>query len=213
MKINILLLSLLICVSTSAFASSSDLTIGSVSASPGQTISVPIMVDLNTPIFSNQFTIQYDQTLLTPTTVVLGSGDNGWSIFFNANNPGTLIIGMFGVTSISGSQQIAVMNFTVKPGTPADLTSNITVSKVVFDTASITSLTNGVVTLSLPGDVNMDGQVTFADATLVAQDAIGLTNLTPADITLADVSGDGTVTMYDAALIAEYAAGVINKFH
>jgi hypothetical protein len=64
------------------------------------------------------------------------------------------------------------------------------------------------------GAVNGSGQpvVTIADAEMVAQAAIGLITLTPAQQTAAEVDGTGKVDIYDAFLIAEYAVGIISKF-
>ncbi|MCX7001587.1 MAG: dockerin type I repeat-containing protein [Candidatus Sumerlaeota bacterium] len=62
------------------------------------------------------------------------------------------------------------------------------------------------------GDVSGDGVVTAYDAALIAQGAVGLISLTPAQIQAADVSGEGQITAYDAALIAQYAVGLITRF-
>jgi hypothetical protein len=50
-----------------------------------------------------------------------------------------------------------------------------------------------------------------ADADLVKQSLVGLTNLTPAQITRADVDRDGTVTLRDALMIESYVNGLIWK--
>jgi hypothetical protein len=47
--------------------------------------------------------------------------------------------------------------------------------------------------------------ISFSDAVMAAQKAVGLITLTPNQITAADVSGNGAVTTYDATLIAMYS--------
>lgn len=59
--------------------------------------------------------------------------------------------------------------------------------------------------VTLPGDVDGDGQVTIADAALVARIALNLVESVPA----ADFDGDGSVTIADAALTARKALNLI----
>ena len=59
--------------------------------------------------------------------------------------------------------------------------------------------------VTLPGDVDGDGQVTRADAALVARIALNLVESVPA----ADFDGDGSVTIADAALTARKALNLI----
>lgn len=205
----LLITALLLLCPVLAFASAPDLVVGSVITSPGQTITVPISVDLTVPIISAGFDIKYDATVLTPTTITIGDGNAGWNIVSNPNVSGTIRVGLYSSSSISGSPQIALVNFTVI----SSKTTTISVSKITFDAAAISATTSGLITINIPGDVNGDGVINALDASLVAQDSIGLINFSPAQDSQGDVSGDGTVTMYDAALIAEYAAGIINKFH
>ena len=58
----------------------------------------------------------------------------------------------------------------------------------------------------ISGDVNGDGEVSMADATLAARYALGLYQLTPTQFEVADMNGDGVVTMADALLIMRIAA-------
>ncbi len=58
----------------------------------------------------------------------------------------------------------------------------------------------------LIGDVNFDGVITVADATLVQQAAAEMINLNNYETIAADCNGDGIVTVADATLIQKYAA-------
>lgn len=62
------------------------------------------------------------------------------------------------------------------------------------------------------GDVNGDGYITVADATLVQQHAAELITLTDTALLAADTSKDGYVTVADATLIQRYAAELIDEF-
>ena len=62
------------------------------------------------------------------------------------------------------------------------------------------------------GDVNGDGYITVADATLVQQHAAELITLTGNALLAADTSKDGYVTVADATLIQRYAAELIDEF-
>lgn len=215
MKI-ILKLTLLLLISTNVFASAPDLIVGSASSQAGQTINIPVTIDLTTGIISDQFDIKYDANLLTPTNVTIGTANPTWSIFFNKTVAGTLKIGMFSTAPLTGANlNIANITFTTKaPAVGSTLlpTPNLTASNVLFDQAIITSVTNGNFTLNILGDVNQDGQITAADASLVAQYVVSLSTLTTIQQSNADVSKDGTITMYDAAKIAQFAIGIITTF-
>ena len=62
------------------------------------------------------------------------------------------------------------------------------------------------------GDVNGDGYITVADATLVQQHAAELITLTDTALLAADTNKDGYVTVADATLIQQYAAELIDEF-
>jgi hypothetical protein len=59
---------------------------------------------------------------------------------------------------------------------------------------------------------NCNVGISFFDASLAAQYAIGIITLDSAKQCAADVSGNGQVSFLDASLIAQYAIGLINQF-
>jgi len=71
---------------------------------------------------------------------------------------------------------------------------------------------DGTQSQPLYGDISGNGNVSAYDASLAAQYAVGLIELTPEQITAADGSGNGTVSAYDASLVAQYAVGLIDRF-
>ena len=61
------------------------------------------------------------------------------------------------------------------------------------------------------GDIDMDGEVTIMDATLVQKYIAHLEDLTDQQKRLADVNGDGEITILDATEIQKMLANVKNK--
>lgn len=62
------------------------------------------------------------------------------------------------------------------------------------------------------GDVNNDGLITVADATLVQQHAAEMIELTGDALAAADTNRDGFITVADATLIQQYVAEMIDEF-
>lgn len=213
----LLLAMFLIVAAIPAFADTSNLVIGSTSGFSTQTVSIPITANITVGTIAAQFDVQYDPALLTFTGITVGSSNTGWAVVSNVKTPGKLRVGMYNTAQIIGnSLQLALLNFTViTPASGATLLAlpNLVLSNAYFNEYSVVNLVNGSFTLKLLGDVDNNGKVEAADATLVAQYALELTTLTADQLQVADVSGNGTVSFYDASLIAQYAKGIITKFH
>lgn len=60
-----------------------------------------------------------------------------------------------------------------------------------------------------PGDLDLDGSVTIADALLTMRYSMGLLQLSEAQLALADFNGDGLIDFADALLILRRAMGLI----
>ncbi|MCD5407322.1 MAG: S8 family serine peptidase [Desulfotomaculum sp.] len=58
------------------------------------------------------------------------------------------------------------------------------------------------------GDLNGDGRVTAADATLVLRVAVGLDQLSPGQLIIADINSDGLITAADTTLVLRSAVGL-----
>ncbi len=65
---------------------------------------------------------------------------------------------------------------------------------------------------SLLGDVNLDGEISIIDATLIQRHLARLSTLDEKSQSNADVSGDGTVSITDATFIQQYTALIIDEF-
>ena len=62
------------------------------------------------------------------------------------------------------------------------------------------------------GDINGDGIITVADATMVQEYAAELREFTADELKAADTNRDGIITVADATLIQQYAAEMIDEF-
>lgn len=82
----------------------------------------------------------------------------------------------------------------------------VSVSAVAAD--DLLGTPDTVITTSTKGDINADGKVTVADATLALRASVGLLTLTLTQTEQADVTGDGKVTPADATTILRLALGL-----
>ena len=103
-------------------------------------------------------------------------------------------------------------------GTPVEATdvTKGTVATVPTTTAPAPTTTAPVPTTSAPaptttpvgtmiyGDVNGDGYVTVADATLIQKHSAGLTSIADEYLVLGDVNDDGVINVIDATMIQKY---------
>lgn len=114
-------------------------------------------------------------------------------------------------TSISGNKlNIGHADFaydttytvTVPTGAIKDAAGNVTVSVTTWS----------FTTVARKGDLNSDGEVTAADATLALRAAVGLISLSSEQVVAADVNGDGVITAADATLLLRYAINLIDSF-
>ncbi|MBR6006655.1 MAG: dockerin type I repeat-containing protein [Clostridia bacterium] len=62
------------------------------------------------------------------------------------------------------------------------------------------------------GDIDFDGSVTVSDAVLALRAAMGIIELTNAQIAFGDVNGSGGCDISDAVLILRFAMGLIEEF-
>jgi len=64
----------------------------------------------------------------------------------------------------------------------------------------------------LYGDIHENGDLNSEDASLAAQHAVGLINLTGRDFFVGNVDGDSDIDSEDASLIAQHVVGLISEF-
>lgn len=116
------------------------------------------------------------------------------------------ITGAMNYHSVS-SPPIANLTIDIDPGGSA--TSNVS---GVYEFADLTINTSYIVAPDGSSEASCDGCISFYDASLAAQYAIGLITLDTLEQCAADASGNEDVSFYDASLIAQYAIGIISEF-
>ena len=106
-------------------------------------------------------------------------------------------------------------NFNVITAYPVDYSKLIDITSTPgFEKMKL----SGRITLNEPteqilyGDVNNDGVINVADATLVQKHASDIIKLTDDQLKRADVNFDGIVNVHDSTLIRKYAADIISSF-
>ena len=106
-------------------------------------------------------------------------------------------------------------NFNVITAYPVDYSKLIDITSTPgFENMKL----SGRITLNEPteqilyGDVNNDGIINVADATLVQKHAADIIKLTDDQLKRADVNFDGIVNVHDSTLIRKYAADIISSF-
>ncbi|MDD6989247.1 alpha-amylase family glycosyl hydrolase [Ruminococcus sp.] len=102
-------------------------------------------------------------------------------------------------------------------GTPVEATdvTKGTVATVPTTTAPVPTTsapapTTTPVGTMIYGDVNGDGYVTVADATLIQKHSAGLTSIADEYLVLGDVNDDGVINVIDATMIQKYIVGDAN---
>ena len=80
-----------------------------------------------------------------------------------------------------------------------------------FENAAI-SLATEINGSRIMGDVDGDGEVTIADATMIMKYIVSVETLNASQERVADVDGDGIVTIKDATNIQKYIVGMIDEF-
>ena len=116
----VLLLSIL-CISAPAAPAAFDVSLGTVSASAGSTVDVPITVNNNTGIWGFQFTVSYDANALNLDGITVDQAWSNMGIMDIASgaNPGSVqgMASSFNNSTATGS--MGILHFTVKQGATA----------------------------------------------------------------------------------------------
>lgn len=180
----------------------------SVSATAGETISIPVYIENNTGVAYAKFKLDYsdglelisveNKGLLTGTFTTSKTLDTKpyvlqWMGADDATSNGCFLMLTFRVSedAAAGDYQVTILCEEAYNSAFADVTFGIT---------------NGTVTVKdfIPGDVNGDGIINGKDGILLAQ------FLAEWDVTInmnaADVNGDGTVNGKDGILLAQFLA-------
>jgi len=188
----------------------------------GMPVLIPIL-DIGTlaptcNIISYQFDLTYNPAKIQYiNNDISGTIASGGTVTVNSSTSGLLHISFMTTTALSGSGPILNLQFnTLNIGT-----SPLTITNFLYNTDTITDITNGSITaIGLYGDIDTNGYVQAYDAALALQYSVGLDPLPNSEpipwenwrMIIANVDGVGSVTAIDASLILQHSAGLITLF-
>ena len=135
------------------------------------------------------------------TAIIYPANASSYEIFWQSTAEG--------VATVEGSGLNAVVT-AVAPGTAQvcfDLHDASYENDMLFSAYCVVNVVENED--HLPGDVDMDGEVTISDALLAMRFAMGIITLTDLQQQIGDVDGDGEVTISDALLIMRASMGII----
>lgn len=199
----------------------------------GAVLSVPISVNDTTgqDIISYDFTLTYDQSVLTPQVTpydLSGTLSSGFTVTVNATSPGTLVVSGFGSTALTGAGTLLNLKFNVvgnypscsnlnftafefNSGNPPDQTSNGQFCVINGNITGTITYVNGSPTQPAVQNVTVTavGSTTIADTT----DDAGFYELTGFSagaytVTPTKTSDVNGISALDASLVAQHVVGL-----
>lgn len=196
----------------------SKLSISTSEGEPGDTVSVPLNLELKTEhsLSSLELYIDYPKDLLnyigyenTSTEV----GDKNWEVVTN-DTDSLLYIITAGSTNITDAGRFLNLRFLVSNNALTELIP-IKIDSCIANTGDIIIETeDGGIRLSNNfemGDVDMDGQIRAYDASLILQYLVDKISFNGLQTYVADVTNDSTVSALDANLILQYLAHTVDS--
>jgi hypothetical protein len=181
-------------------ANSAVASLPSVTAQPGEAITVPLRIDglAETGVTSYQFDINYDPAVLTPAQAAAvsleGTNAGNLSIAFNTTQPGLIKVAVYGAFAATGDGVYANLRFTasgrgVSPLTFADMRLN--------DDGVPVTVTDGQVNVGA-GDYAINGRVLSLSGTPVANATVFLAG-TAAQVRRVTTDAQGRFTVASLA--------------
>lgn len=192
-----------------------NVSIPATTGTGGSSVSIPINIDDASNIAGMDFTVSFDNTVLTPkdpaaeTTTLT----NGFTLSSNTGT-GQIIISLAKSTAISsGNGSLVNMLFTVNSSVQSNTSTNLIFTNCKLNDVNGTEIpsqtSNGTFTVSQEkGDINGDNRVSSADAVLCLRIAVGLITPTSEQEWASDMNSDNQITSADAIKILRKAVGL-----
>jgi N-acetylneuraminic acid mutarotase len=201
---------------TLAEAGKRTLSITSVSASPGDKVTISISITDATGLAAGDILVKYDANVLTVGEVKGTDMISSLNLVINKDVLGEIKLPMAGTKGIpSGSGALVEIELTVSKDAKVGTETKIEFGDTeIYDESGAVIpviLENGVVKITqqgIKGDVNNDGKVRSNDAMLALRIAAGLMEPTDYQKWAADMNDDGKIRSNDAMLILRKAAGL-----
>lgn len=198
------------------------LRIAWVEAFPGDTVQVPITISqvTNLGVTSCDLTISYPADDLEFVEVSIPEYSlpyqAGWMLYYD-DLGGALRTTVWGETSLEGAGLLAMMTFILdEDAMPGGVWNLAFVDALLNNGAIEVTTSDGGIVFSadslLYGDVNLSGNVSLLDVSLLFDYLVGETTLNQLQQLLAEVSAQAGITAYDGALITQYCFGQFELF-
>ena len=206
-----------------------EVVLPQISAHSGQTLSIPIHIDVNGPdpisVSSCVMTITYDsQVVRAYEAAIIGTLVQDWSVEHRiAQGAGipidTIHVALATSTDALSSGILFYIRGIASEYASAGESSALTFERCEFDEGAIPVGTeNGMVTIvPMLGDVSGNGQVSAYDASLILQKVVGLITLPSVQwpaftLATADVTGNEVISALDASWVLQYTVGIATRF-
>lgn len=203
------------------------ISVGNVKTQPGRTITVPVSIENNTGINAFGFTVEYDNTALTPTEIIAGEVIDGKGSIqsnlddtgINRNKPDEVTVTWLSddlENNTMGNGELFGIKFTVNSS--ADI--GFYPVKIKYTDGDITNTDGAEIGLTtssggvaveeitvMYGDVNCDGRVNIIDIVLLRKYNANLSvEISEEGLLAADVNCDGKIDSKDILLMRKYVA-------
>ena len=169
----------------------------------------------NPGISAYKFTINYNDTMLTPVSIV-PNGDFGGTFTTNLEDTSRseLNVLWYSDSDVDINDELFTINFTLN----GNLSSGSSVVSLDYGDRDICNIAGDSIALyiddavitvaeALPGDIYEDGDINVYDITLLSRYITGLEKLTPRQLEAGDVNNDGDVDIKDVVKLAQYLVG------
>ena len=204
------------CVVKVISASGASVILSDAKASPDGIVRVKASLVKNPGISGYKFTVNYDETLLTPVAVTPNS-EFGGSIATNLDDDNRvgLNIAWYSNEDVTVDGELFTIDFKVSDTAEYGDSSSVSIecgAKDICNTAGkyfAFYIDDATVTVgaSIPGDIYEDGEVTIYDLTLLSRYITSLELFTERQKEAADVNNDELVNILDVIKMAQYLTG------
>ncbi|MEE0958085.1 MAG: cohesin domain-containing protein [Ruminococcus sp.] len=211
------------CVFTALATNEATIAVQSVTAQPGKSVDVAVMITHNSGIAGMTLDVDYDKNALTLTAVkdggILGSNTHKPEL----TSPYTLSWSNDTImNNITANGTIATLTFEVKENVdagdyPITLSYDyenydiydVDIQAVLFKTVNGTITVREEISDVLIGDINNDGKINGADAGVLSRYTSGWKGYADKikNMAAADINGDGNVNGADAGILSRHVSG------
>ena len=176
---------------------------------------LPIRLSDADGVYSVDFELTYDASLMTVSGVSLAAGMPGtWNATINGNFPGRLLVTVSGTETLTPARDLVAVNATVTSDTARYReAAALRLQDVRVNEGNIAAVGDWAVQkVAFFGDASGDGSLSGFDANkisrVVVQWQTGFDAFLLSDPRIvADVTGDGTMSGFDASMVARKSVG------